>query len=492
MNPGSIFYLLVITGLVIWVVRLRRREQAFIEALETRVRERKTVFVFLNRLGERLTKSKLAMEPALEIIVETIAEVTDAEAGAAFVLDPEGQTLSAKAVHGMFPPLSATTGYVLTKQKYLSERVKREKIAVGEGVIGEVAATDSPLLINDAQTDPRVPKTALDYLAIRSIMAAPLRARGQVLGVIAVVNKKGAPEFTLADLDLLLPLADQASSTVELVKLYGELAEKQRIEQELRLAHDFQKMLLPSECPQVPGFEIAAFSAPALEVGGDYYDFFWVDDDKRYLGVVIADVSGKGIPGALIMSMARSTMRAEARGNLSPRDVLLKANERAYADTKDNVFITMTYGILDTHERRFRFARAGHEPLVTFKRDSENARLTSPEGIAMGMVGADMFALVEEAVVPLDGGDIAVLYTDGVVEAMDTESHEYGQKRFFDFLAANRGRPPQEIIEKTLEDIQDFTRGYPQHDDITLVAIRVLDEPGESREPVQAGVQAGA
>ena len=242
----------------------------------------------------------------------------------------------------------------------------------------------------------------------------------------------------------------------------------------------------------MPGFEIAAFSAPALEVGGDYYDFFWVDDDKRYLGVVIADVSGKGIPGALIMSMARSTMRAEARGNLSPRDVLLKANERAYADTKDNVFITMTYGILDTHERRFRFARAGHEPLVTFERDSENARLTSPEGIAMGMVGSDMFALVEEAVVPLGRGDIAVLYTDGVVEAMDIESHEYGQKRFFDFLAANRAQPPQEIIEKTLADIQDFTRGHPQHDDITLVAIRVLDEPGESREPVDAGAQAGA
>jgi sigma-B regulation protein RsbU (phosphoserine phosphatase) len=492
MNPGSIFYLLVIAGLIIWVIRLRRREQAFIEALETRVRERKTVFVFLNRLGERLTTSKLAMEPALEIIVETIAEVTDAESGAVFVLDPAEKALSAKAVHGMFPPLSATTGYVLTKQKYLSERVKREKIAVGEGVIGEVAATDSAVLINDAQSDPRVPKTALDYLSIRSIMAAPLRARGRVVGVIAVVNKKGAPEFTQADLDLLLPLADQAASTVELVKLYDELAEKQRIEQELRLAHDFQKMLLPRECPQVPGFQIAAFSAPALEVGGDYYDFFWVDDARRHLGVVIADVSGKGIPGALIMSMARSTIRAEARGNLSPRDVLLKANERAYADTREIVFITMTYGFLDTRERRFRFARAGHEPLVTFKRDSENAKLTSPEGIAMGMVGSDMFQLVQEAVVPLDRGDIAVLYTDGVVEAMDSQSEEYGQKRFFDFLAANRARPPQEIIEKTIEDITDFTRGHPQHDDITLVAIRVLDESEESREPADAGAQAGA
>ena len=429
----------------------------------------------------------------LEIITEYIVEVTDAESGAAFVVDPADNQLVAKAVQGMFPPLNPTTGYVLTKQKYLSERVKRERIPLGQGVLGESAQTNQPILVDDAANDPRVPKVALDYLAIRSLMVAPLRSGGQVVGVVAVVNKRSADAFSEDDLNLLLPLSDQAASTVALVKLYGELAMKQRIEQELRVAHDFQRMLLPRECPSVPGFEISAFSMPALEVGGDYYDFFFVDDERRHLGVVIADVSGKGIPGALIMSLVRSTIRAEARNNLSPRDVLLRANERTYADTKENVFITVTYGILDTVERKFRFVRAGHEPLVKFRADSENAQLISPEGIAMGMVDSDLFSMVQEAVVNLETGDTAYLYTDGVVEAMDAAEEEYGQKRYFDFLAAHRTLPPQEIIEKCLEDIREFTRGHPQHDDITMIAIRVLDRDAQSQAPAdEASSPAGA
>lgn len=479
----SIVYLIIIAGMVIWVLRLRQREWELLQRLEKYYREKKTVFMFLNNFGERLTTSTIALDPALEIITDFIVESTDAEAGATFLLDPHDGSLSARVVYGMFPPLMPTTGYVLTKQKYLSERVKRERIPLGQGVIGEVAATGLPLLISDAQNDPRVPKTGLDYLVIRSIIVAPLKARGRVSGVLAVVNKKGGYAFTSEDLDLLLSLADQAASTVELVKLYDELAEKQRIEQELRVAHEFQKMLLPASCPQIEGYQIGAFSAPALEVGGDYYDFFFVDDEKRFLGVVIADVSGKGIPGALVMSMVRSTLRAEARDDLSPKDVLLRTNERVFADTKENVFITMTYGILDTRSHKFRFARAGHEPLVTVKSGEQNAELTTPEGIALGMVGNDIFSLVEEAEVELLPGEIALLYTDGVVEAMDAQANEYGQKRFFDFVAANRELSPQEIIEKALEDIQVFTRGYPQHDDITLVAIKVADKVTELQMP---------
>jgi len=138
------------------------------------------------------------------------------------------------------------------------------------------------------------------------------------------------------------------------------------------------------------------------------------------------------------------------------------------------VFITMTYGILDTRTRTFRFARAGHEPLVTLKQDSESVRLTSPEGIALGMVDNNIFSIIEEATLQLEEGDLAVLYTDGVVEAMNEEKNEYGKQRFFDLVVANRQLSPHELIEKTLNDIEAFTRGYPQHDDITLVAFKVL------------------
>ncbi|MCX7718747.1 MAG: SpoIIE family protein phosphatase [Candidatus Sumerlaeaceae bacterium] len=489
--PWAIYFAILV-AMGVWVIRLKAVEKEQAQALEKIERERRAVFMFLNNLGERLTTSRIAMEPALQIIIEFIVDRADAEAGAIFLLDPADNQLAARVVQGMFPLLNPTTERVLTKQKYLTERVKRERIPLGQGVIGEAALTGKPILVADAANDPRVPNVTLGYLTIRSIMAVPLRARGVVTGVVAVVNKREEAVFTQADLDLLLMLADQAASTAEMVKLYNEQAEKQRIEQELRIAHDFQRMLLPSECPDVPGYEIAAFSRPALEVGGDYYDFFWVDPEQRHLGIVIADVSGKGIPGAFVMAMVRCTLRVVARGRLSPREVLVEANSRLYADTKENVFVTMTYGILDTQRRTFRFSRAGHEPLVTVKYDSGAVRLTSPDGIALGMVDNDLFQTTEEAELHLEPGEAVVLYTDGVVEAMDPEAREYGQKRFFDFLVAQRHSPPQEIIENALKDIEAFTRGHPQHDDITLVALRVRTDIMEVRvQPVVSAAPTG-
>lgn len=482
MQYSSIVYLILIAGLCIWVMLLRRRESQLTAAIERNERARRTVFAFLNRLGDRMTTENLALEPALEIITEFVVDVTEAEAGAAYLLDPADKSLSAIVVEGLFPPMVSSSGHAVTKQKHLAERIKRERIPLGQGVIGEAAATGRPILISDAANDPRVRKPEEDSFSVRSILVAPLKIHGQILGVLVVVNRRGVGIFTEEELNLVVSLADQAASTVELVKLYGEFTEKQRIEQELKVAHDFQRMLLPMEFPAVPGFDLAAFSAPALEVGGDYYDFFWVDDQRRYLGVAIADVSGKGIPAALIMSMVRCTMRAVAMNNLSPRDVLVKANDRVYADTKENVFVTVTYGILDTHDRKFRFCRAGHEPVVTAKEATESVRLSSPDGIAIGMIDSEMLnEMLEEEVLQLEDGDTAILYTDGVIEAMDDAQQEYGQRRFFDFVAVHRREKPQQIIENALSDIRDFTRGHPQHDDITLVAIQVTGRNEQSQ-----------
>jgi len=481
---GSIVYLLIIAGLVVWLTRVIGREKGLIQSLDKRQRQREAVYRFLDIYGERLTTGKLSVEPALETLTTFVAEQTDAEAAAAFLLDPSDNTLSARVIHGIFPPLMQSTGYILTKQKYLTDRIKREKIALGEGIIGQVAESGEAVLIKDAALDPRVPKIESPVVAIRSMMVAPLVAHGKTLGVLAVVNKRTVGAFHQEELDLLVSLADQAASTVELVKLYDEMAEKQRLEQELKLAHDFQQMLLPKTCPQPPGIHIAAFSAPALEVGGDYFDFIWVDDEKRYLGIAIADVSGKGIPGGLIMAVVRCTMRANAPGNLSPRDVLIRVNERVYADTRENVFVTITYGILDTREKTFKFARAGHEPVVTVTTKGDVV-LNSPLGMAMGLVGSDMFDILEEETIDLKTGDTAVFYTDGVVEAMDSQENEYGQKRFFDLIARNRSLMPQDIIKKTLDDIKSFTKGHPQHDDITMVAFHVGNEdPEESHSTI--------
>jgi sigma-B regulation protein RsbU (phosphoserine phosphatase) len=435
----------------------------------------------MNRLGERLTAVDLAVEPTLRIITDFVTDATEAESGAAYLIDEESK-LSARVVLGMFPAMmpqqaaGGSSNIILTKQKYVADRVKRERIPMGAGIIGEVAEKGAPILVADASKDPRVPQNSYDVLSVNSIIAAPLQIRGKILGVLAAVNKRDGKPFTQEDLDLLVAVADQAASTVELVQLYNDRTERQRIEQELKVAHEFQQMLLPASYPDVPGVEIAAFSAPAQEVGGDYYDLFFVDEGRRYLGVIVADVSGKGIPGALVMSVVRCTMRAIAPNNLSPRDVLIRANERVYADTKDNVFVTITYGILDTVRNSFRFCRAGHEPTLILGTAPGVGALKqiSPPGIAMGLISSDIFSMIEEEEVILHPGESLMLYTDGVVEAMNPTQDEYGQQRFHDVLLQSRHQHPDNVIQTLLTDIEKFTMGHPQHDDITVVSLRMV------------------
>ena len=209
-------------------------------------------------------------------------------------------------------------------------------------------------------------------------------------------------------------------------------------------------------------------------MGGDYYDFLWVVEN--HLGLVIADVSGKGIPGALVMSMVRSILRAECRNNLSPSAVLKVVNEYVRRDTKVNVFITMTYAVLDIRTRTLCFARAGHEPLIKFLKNKDDPKIYAPEGIALGLVEEDIFNITREKEINLANGDLVVLYTDGVVEAMNGESQEYGQSRLLDVIGKTRNGKAEGVVKAIISDIKNFTRGIPQNDDITIIAFKVSAE----------------
>lgn len=457
-----------ILGFLAWFYRRAMRELA---QTQSEYREQREAIVdMLNRIGLRINAS-LDLDGALEIIAEYLIEATQAESGAIFLLDAEGRSLRARAIAGMFPPMHETTSYVLTKRKYLDERIRRDRIQIGEGVIGFVAKTGESLLIADAMADPRVPKTSTDFLRIESMLVAPLRSRQKILGVFALVNRRGQGAFTNADLRLLQQLAQQAALTVDMVRLYEHDREQRRIEQELRVAQDFQRMLLPSKFPQPDGFNIAAFSKPALEVGGDYFDFIWVEE-PRLLGVAIVDVSGKGIPGALVMASLRSALRAAAPGCREPKEVLKRVNRQILEDTRDSVFVTMTYAILDVEERTVRFCRAGHEPLILCNESGAKPQAFQPNGIALGLVGDAIFNVLEECETRLEDGDTMVLYTDGVVEALNAKSEEYGSDRFRNCLLLNRCAAPAEQIDGVLGDIDLFAEGVAQSDDITLVAIK--------------------
>jgi sigma-B regulation protein RsbU (phosphoserine phosphatase) len=461
-------------GAWIFISLLRRRIAALEALVAHHEKEGESVLLFLHRMGEMVTQ-QADLETTLEIITEFIIDETRASAGAIYLLEERDRAkwLRARVVRGLFPPLKPIpgTGYVLTKRKYLHDKVRAEQIPVGEGIVGHVAQTGEGLLIADAKQESRIPREAHELVPLETMMLMPLKIRDRLVGVFAVANKRiQGQAFTESDMSLLRTLADQAAVTVNIVQLYDELTEKQRIESELRIATDFQRLLLPSEMPQIDGFEIAAYCTPALEMGGDYYDFIRVDED--HLGLVIADVSGKGVPGALIMAMVRSALRAEAPGRLHPAEVLRVINQRVYEDTRENVFITMTYAILDLRSHVLRFARAGHEPVITCPAGNARPMLFTPEGIALGLVEGEMFDVIEEMTVDLRGTDLVVLYTDGVIEAMNERGEEYGQERFFGVLQGASGDGSGGLIQSLLSDIHDFTRGIPQHDDITIVTLR--------------------
>ena len=256
--------------------------------------------------------------------------------------------------------------------------------------------------------------------------------------------------------------------TQSLKKAQEELVEKQLLKQELNIAQEIQMGLLPKKIPVLSGYEIAAFYAPAKEVGGDYYDFIRMSPTK--LAFTVADVSGKSVPGSLGMTMARSVLRSQALSNNLPGETLRKTNEVIQPDIRRGMFVTMFYCVLDSSTHTVQSANAGHNPAYVIKSSGEMKEV-SPEGIALGLVDAKQF-YIEEHSMQLDKGDLLVLYTDGVTEAMNGLSEEYGEDRFIESLKRRSKESIDKACAGVIDDLHAFVAGAPPHDDITLLMIR--------------------
>jgi serine phosphatase RsbU (regulator of sigma subunit)/transposase len=251
------------------------------------------------------------------------------------------------------------------------------------------------------------------------------------------------------------------------------LLEQERLQQEMQVAQEIQHTLLPREKPIVEGYELGSMYRSAKEVGGDYYDFVWVDEN--ILGVAVADVSGKGIPGSLVMTMIRTALRLEARGNHSATDVMDKVNSFVTRDMKKGMFVTMFYIILDARRRIINYSSAGHNPMILYREENKEVYFLKPRGFPLGidLPNPELFAksLTQESV-KLKKGDLLLLYTDGITEAMNPRREQYGEQRVIDIIKQHHQLTAEEFVEKLSEDIATFTEDYPQNDDITFVAIK--------------------
>ncbi len=304
------------------------------------------------------------------------------------------------------------------------------------------------------------------------------------------LNEPGAAEEMDIDTSSEIGAIAQAFSdiTIQLRKSQAHLVEQERLQQEMHIAKQIQQTLLPSEFPEIEGYEIGSYYAAAKEVGGDFYDF--VEVDKDTLGVAVADVSGKGVPGAFVMTMIRTALRSEARGVKDAAEVLAKVNDFVVNDMKKGMFVTLLYVIIDSKRRRINFASAGHNPLILHRPSRGKTYYLNPRGFPIGisLPDKDLFRRsIESDTISLAEDDIIIIYTDGVTEAMNPRRRLFGEERFLRVIREYGRRSAQEFIESLKHELNTFTEGNEQNDDITLVAIKekLSAEQVEFRRAVQ-------
>jgi len=281
--------------------------------------------------------------------------------------------------------------------------------------------------------------------------------------------------------DQLGELAESFNSmTASIEDLLREAAEKKRLEEELRIAREIQMSLLPQGPLVIPGLSVSAVCVPAREVGGDYYDFFRLDD--RRVGVLIADVSGKGTSAALYMAELKGLVLSLSQIHRSPRDLLMAANRIIAHNLDARSFITMTYAVLDLQARTMTYARAGHTPLIyvpaleTGATGSRQVRVLVPDGLVVGLKidDGELFdRLLVEETLPLIAGDLYLFFTDGVTEAMNAGDDFFGEGRLGRILEEHADLPADELRERVLREIEAFVGAAPQHDDMTMILLKV-------------------
>jgi len=450
--------------------RIRRLERSH-EEIQV---EETLVFDFLHGLGEAFRET-IRPQELHRLIVEGAVRILDAHGGALYVTDRTGGKLTPAFISKGCPPLVDVPSNILQQAAAnpiaLETFLRLRTVAPREGVIGRVWQASQAICLNEFSEAPELAQLRGSAFGSVSVMATALRYGDQDLGVLALANGPMGAPFSQADLVVFKSIAEQSAFALYNATIYSMANEKKRLDHDLEIARDIQRILLPSEAPAIDGFQISGINVPARQVSGDYFDYIQVDQDR--LGVAIADVSGKGVPASLIMAICRSVLRAEAARNPSPADVLRKVNRQLYPDIKEDMFISMAYLILGHQQDGVTLARAGHDAPLWYKRQSQTVMPVKSPGMVVGIDSGSVFdRLTADFAVPLERNDCLVLYTDGVTETLNSEGDEFGVDRMMQSVRASANDSAQAIVKRIIEDVREFTGSVPQNDDMTLIAIR--------------------
>lgn len=390
--------------------------------------------------------SSLILDDVLQLVMNSVMQVTGSDRGYLLIKEASGE-LKFSVLHTGDAP-----------------RPAEGPPKISMSTVNKVFETGVAMVSIDVDSDTNIrSQLSVVSLGLRSIMCVPLKTKNGTLGIIYVDSNRRSKNFNEADLRVLEALADHAAIAIENAQLQKSLLEKQRIEQELEFAAIIQRSFLPLMPPESERFLLSAQSLSAKTVGGDFYDFISIGGQR--LGIAIGDVSGKGIPAALYMARLISDLRFIASSEPSPAATLERINEQLVRRSRRGMFVTMIYILLDTDSGEATCANAGHLPvLLQGQRGVES--LNRNTGVPLGILPDTRY---EEFTFRMEPGDHALLYTDGIIEAINLQQQRYTLQRVIEYMERNSGGRP--LAESLFDEVQEFAGEAPQHDDMTLLSI---------------------
>lgn len=408
----------------------------------------------LYRLSQTFN-STLDLDEVLECVMDEVIAATRAERGFVMLIEGDGE-LVFRTARGMDQDTIGEPGFQISR-----------------GIVNQVAQEGEPMLTSDAQSDSQLSlRASVIHLGLRSVLCVPLQVKGNTIGVIYVDNRLQAGIFSPDDLELLNAIASTAAIAIENARLYQVAVEKGRMERELQMAYRIQAGLLPRSMPELPGWEFAARWKPAREVAGDFYDFIPLEGGR--LGLVIADVTDKGMPAALFMAFTRSIIRASLDRAVQPVEAIRQANRLICRESSYGFFVTLFYAQFEPDSAEVTYVSAGHNPQLRYLDTSARSleRASAPV-FQLGYTGMPL-GIFEEAPyeqrrITCAPGDCLLLYTDGVTDAVNDLGDHYSLQRLERFGQDNYQTDPKEFIQNLESELLDFVRDTPQFDDITIV-----------------------
>jgi sigma-B regulation protein RsbU (phosphoserine phosphatase) len=394
--------------------------------------------------------STLDLGELINIILQLATRQTGADRGTLFLMDREHDEIW------------SLVGLGLAQQEI--------RLPTSKGIAGHVARTGETINLTDAYEDPRFERDVDRRLGYKtnSLLCLPiLNKDNQVVGVLQLLNKAGGP-FNASDEEFLRALSDHCALAIENAQLHRELLNKQKMERDLQLARSIQRGLLPEHPPHLDGFDMVVSHKASQMVGGDYYDF--VSLSPQTLLTVIADVEGKGVASALVMANLQATLRALVVHLHSLERIVGSVNDMILADTRAQKYLSMFVGLLDQRNKTFHYINAGHVPPAVLRASGEVIYLREG-GMVVGIFPGVPY---ERGFTRLEPGDIFIGCTDGITEAMDVSSDEYGMSRLVECVSRHRTLPADQIVEAVLADVDRFSRGGPHEDDRIILVLKVL------------------